>query len=186
MCQVINSLCITVFAGRRAPGLLLDTRPALYQPNKGGKAATWMTATAWGVAPAGLEQRGCHSWCPRLQRDRAALGESEGTLSPTRRPREKSAWRCSAGNSPGFSRSTWKLHTQLPAHPGPSVKGLYPHIICLSVHLSTHAQLSVTYLWIYSSVWVSVVHLSIHPSTSVLLVYLLTHFHVWVFSSVLS
>ena len=168
MCQVIKSLrhrlCWKTscwFAPRHAPSTV--------STKQGRRSSGLNGCHSLGAAPAGLERRGSHSWRPRLQRGRAALGRSEGTPSPTRRPRQKSACCCSAGNSPSFSRSAWKLHILLIAHPWSICNGNLS-TYHLSVYPSIYPCLAVCHLSMDLFIYPCICRPSIHPSIHICLI----------------
>lgn len=158
-----SSVCTSCWAC--APHCVSQTREEQRRPERrpqpGGRPPAW----GGGAPPAGVAS-------PESQ---GAPRGVRGALSPTCCPPENSTWCCPAGNSPSVSKSAWDLHTQLPAHPWSTCKGIYPCIIYLSIHPSVH------HLSMDLSIYLCVYHLSVHPSVSVWLsTYLLIHFHVWV------
>lgn len=135
-------------------------RPALCQPNGGGRAAT-------------LPQR-----VPRLQRARAPLGGSEGDC-PQHAVLPRTALAAAlleTAPAPPSQPGTYTFSFLLT--PGPPGKGsIHVSSICPSIYLS----MLIYHLSMDLSIYLCVYHLSIHPSVSVWLsAYLLIHFHVCV------
>ena len=105
-------------------------------------------------------------WVPHLQRARAPLRESEGDC-PQHSVLPRTALAAALPETVPVSPSQPGTYTfSFLLTPWSTCKGIYPCIICLSIHLSIHAYLSITYLWTYPSICVSITYPSIHPYLS--------------------
>ena len=110
---------------------------------------------------------GLLQWVPHLQRARAPLGESEGTVPNTLSSREQRLLLPCRKQSQCLQVSLGLTHSASYSPPGPPVKGsIRVSSVCPSIYLSMLIYLSPIYGPSHLFVCLSPIHPSIHPYLS--------------------